>query len=186
MIRIRTQFVGEDGSPYHNTLYFGGDTAGEADAAANAARIFWGNCANAMSTLLTGTINGEAEFVDVATGQVTGTEAVSQSAIEGFAAGSILPPANQGLCRMLTNTFVNGRRLRGRVFVPGPTEALAESGLPTATYLGYLNDGIADLLTEGAAAGNFGIYSPTHRVFGEVVGGTAWAENYAILRSRRD
>jgi hypothetical protein len=139
-----------------------------------------------MATLLEGTINEEAEFVDPVTGQIIGTTAVSATTIEGFAAPPILPPATQGLCRFLTNTFVAGRRLRGRVFVPGPTEALSDLGRPTSTYLGYLNDGISDLITSGAAAGGFGIYSQTHKTFGLVVSGTAWSANWAVLRSRRD
>lgn len=186
MIRVTTRFIGMTGSPYYNTLYFGGATQGEADAAAAAARQFWGGCASGISTLLDGQVLSEVEFVDPATGQVTGTEATTTTAIEGFAAGEPLPPANQGLCRLLTNTFVNGRRLRGRVFVPGPTEAMSGGVAPTTTYLGYLNTAIGLLQSEGIAAGNAGVYSPTHRVFAPITSGTAWSEGWAVLRSRRD
>lgn len=186
MLRVTTVFVGAVGAPYYNQLYFGSATTADAQAAATAARQFWGNASNAMSTLISGTINPEVELVDPSTGQVTDVLNTVTTGISGSATGEPLPPANQGLIRLLTGTFVNGRRLRGRVFVPGPTETQASSGVPGSSYLDFCQDAIDALLTSGADAGGAQIYSPTHRVAANITSGNTWAGGYAVLRSRRD
>lgn len=186
MLRTTTRFIGMTGAPYYNQLFFGGSTVGEAQAAADAARLFWGNCANGMSTLLEGQVLPEVVDIDPATGQQIDAFNTTTSIIDGFAAGETLPPANQGLVRFTTSTFVNGRRLRGRVFIPGPTEAMSSGQQPTATYLGYLTDAIDDLITASGPAGDLVIYSRTHLTAGVVTGGTGWGSGWGILRSRRD
>lgn len=186
MLRVTTIWQGGAGTPYYNQLYFIGSTSGEAVAAATAARNFWGGCANGIGDSLTGQVQTEVEQVDPNTGQVLDVFPTSTAALEGFATGEELPPANQGLIRLLTSVFVAGRRLRGRVYVPAPVEGDASNGAPSGTYVGYLEDAIAALITDGQAAGGPCVYSPTHRIFGEITSGSVWTENFAVMRSRRD
>lgn len=186
MLRTTTVWQGGIGAPYYNQLYFAGVTEGEANAAAAAARQFWGGLSNVIAAGETGLVNAEVEVVDPATGQVTATFQTTTTGMTGSASGESLPPANQGLARLLTNSFVNGRRVRGRVFIPSPTEAQALDGAPATAYVSFVNSALADLLSFGEAAGNLVVYSPTHRISAVVTDTSVWTSAYAVLRSRRD
>ena len=186
MLRISTTFTGSiPGLPYFSQHYFGGDTGGEADAANAAIVAFWTAAEDAFTSSLTWTVSTEAEFVDEVTGQVTGVETTAGGTGIGDAAGQILSPASQGLIRWRTGVFVGGKEIRGRTFIPGPTEDINEIGVPSSGYFPVTNGAAAGLISGSSAAGNFGIWSRTHGQFAVAVTGSTWNQ-WAVLRSRRD
>lgn len=103
--------------------------------------------------------------------------------------GDSLPRQTQGLIRWATSTVIDGRRLRGRLFVPAPNEASnGATGLPSSAYITALTTAGATVFTAGATAsapvvwhrprpGSVG----AHALITSASGGTAWS----VLRSRR-
>jgi hypothetical protein len=122
----------------------------------------------------------------VLTGAFVGTDPAS---VTGTEAGDPLPAQTQGLVRLATSTVVGGRRLRGRIFVPGPAEARNDSsGLPNSTYTSGLTSGFAAMLTAGATASSPVIWHrPTAGAGGThgLITGVSAAPTWSVLRSRR-
>lgn len=181
MLRVTTTTTGPAGAPYYTTMYFEGAVLADAQAASNAVKQFWTDCSSAIGATTNMLVNSEVEVVDPASGQVTGTFNVPQLVVGGVAGGDHLPDFTQGLVRWLTGIYVNGRQLRGRTFIPSPTEAAHTGGNPTA---GYVSDvqAAADTLM---GTSDLGVYSPTHRVFALGTTASVW-QRWALLRSRRD
>lgn len=184
MLRHTGVFDTAPGTPYYNSLYFIGSTAGEAVAAAEAAHDFWSHLGNALRTDMVWRSGTEVDLVDVATGQVTETFAVPSNTVEFSGTLEPLPPANQALIRLRTNAFENGRRIRGRIFVPGVTEAFTQTGVVQPGSLTLLQDAANLLITSGGAAGGLCVYSVTHRMFAQVSSASPW-DQFAVQRSRR-
>lgn len=186
MIRVTTEWTGTlPGVPYFSTHYFAGDTAGEADAAAAAVVSLWQEVDTVVSTGLTWTVPTEVEFVDEATGAITGVEAVAGGTGAGQNGSDPLPMATQGLLRWRTGVFVSGRELRGRTFIPGPTEPNNLLGVPDPNYKGVLGPAGVNFLTAAAGGGGLVVYSPTHAQAATVQSSSVW-NKWSILRSRRD
>lgn len=185
MLRVQGTFTLAPGSPYYNALYFGGLTQGEAQAAAVAAASFWGHLDNALRADMAYTTGSEVELVDITSGQVTDVFSVTPADVDFTGTLEPLPPANQGLVRLRTNFFANGRRIRGRIFVPGPTEGWTSTGSVNGTTLTNLQDAVNLLIANGGAAGGLQVYSVTHHIAAPVVSGSPWTE-FAVQRSRRD
>lgn len=184
MLRITAVWTAPYGSPYYSTFYFGGDTSGEADAASAAVAAFLGVMDGNIASTYTWNIDQQAEFVDEVTGNVTGVESVPAGNGTGSGSGDPLPTATQALIRWRTNTYLNGREIRGRTFFPGFVETASTAGKVTTGLLSGLNTAAANFITGSSGAGNLVIWSPTHGQSATVLTGTAWDE-FAVLRSRR-
>lgn len=183
MYRVRTQITGGQGGPYLSTMYFnviGGLTAANANAAIGA---FWLAVKGKVASGMVMATEAEVATIDIGTGEVTGLTPVTPVSNTGTAAGDTLPPASQGLLRFRTGTFVGGREIRGRLFIPGACEVDSTSGVPVAGYLTTLNSAASALIAD--ANSELVIYSKAHRELGTVLSGSAWSQ-WAVLRSRRD
>ena len=186
MIRVTTEWAGTIvGGPYYTTMYFEGDTDGEADAAVAAVGAFWialdpHIVSGAQSTVLT-----DVELVDPATGQITAVFS-TPGAVNVFAGtGDALPWATQGLLRWRTGDFIGGREIRGRTFLPGMRETDSVGGVPTLVWSTAVQEAADDLLVAAAPAGGMSVYSPTHGQSSLVTNASPWGR-WAVLRSRRD
>lgn len=184
MLRVNGVFSGSNGAPMYNALYFGGLTSGEAGAAATAARSFWNHMANALNGQMAYTTGSEVDVVDPVTGQITSTFSITPQTVDFTGTGEVLPQATQGLVRLRTNTFINGRRVRGRIFIPGVTELMSTAGTPISGTQTLFQDAANLLITNGAGAGGLVVYSPTHGQSAPVVSASPW-DQFAVQRSRR-
>lgn len=117
------------------------------------------------------------------TGDLQAIDTVAVSSGVGTAGGDINPVATQGLLRLLTTAVVNGRLLRGRLFLPGTVEADNTLGAPTAAFLADYNAAGAALIAD--ANTDWGVWSLTHGEIQPVVTASTW-NRWAILTSRRD
>lgn len=127
--------------------------------------------------------------VDEVTGAIVSQyTAPAVSGLSGLAGGDALPPLNQGLLRLRTGTYIGGRRVLGRQFIPGAVEADSQAGRPAAGYVSALN-------TAAAALGATQVTAIAQRVWHRPVNGSGGlsvvitarsaSSEWAVLRSRR-
>lgn len=183
MYRVTTEFTGAlvaGGGINH--LYFD-EAAGGAEDAVSAASDFWLAVAEHMSSGVAINVSGDVELVNASTGQVTGIESTDSVTFAGVSGAEPLPPATQGLVSWRTGSYVNGREIRGRTFLPGMLELDNETGVPGNDLKGDVAAAIGGLLA--APDAELVIYSRTRAAQATVVTGTMWSK-YAQLRSRRD
>jgi hypothetical protein len=188
MLRVRVAWTGPS-SPLLSTHYLSPATedASSALAAHIAVATLWNSVRAVISDAFTYTVQQQVDQLDLL-GNLTGSFTVSNvaSAI-GQDAGDDLPYQNQGMIRWETGTFLDGRRLRGRTFIPGPTESASTGGAPTSAYLTALNTPAA---TYAGSSSNPVVWADHHdRVppfgaTGDITSGAA-RTSFAVLRSRR-
>ena len=116
-------------------------------------------------------------------GEQTGAFSTTPQTAVGQASGDPLPYATQGLMRLFTPSFINGRQIRGRAFIPGAVEAASTGAVPIAGYLTAVNSAGGALL--GGAAPQLAVWSRTHAAASAVASVSTWSQ-WAVLRSRRD
>lgn len=137
-------------------------------------------------------VANEGVEVEDTTGQLVGAWSHStQYFTEGLEPEQPLPDASMALIRTETGQIIDGRRLRGRMFIPGlTTTAMANGNMAQATYdtmmsaSGPLVSGLLGLVVWGrprAATGNL-----PSRIGGSapVIGRSVWTE-FAVQRGRR-
>ena len=184
MIRVRSVLTGVAGAPYYTNHYFdAGGLGGQEQDAVDAVGDFWNAFDTSLDNALQINTDPEVPTINAVTGAITSSVATTPFFNQFASTGEALPPATQLLIRWTTPTFVSGRRLRGRTFIPGCTEdSNTSTGTPAAGFSTPVNAAVA-ALTGGAVA--LCIWSRTHGVAIPVSSGTYWSQ-WAILRSRRD
>lgn len=183
--RIRTTWRGVAGTPFYSNHYFVDDaTLATAQDAVNAIGTFWSSLAGNISALLNYTVEADVARIDSVTGELLGNWTALNVTGSGTNAGEYLPGQVQGIVRWETSTVVAGHRLRGRTFIPGPTEPLSVApGVPVVGYSDALTINANAVIAD---AGNvMVIWSPTHGEYRPVTGATG-LRYWATLRSRRD
>lgn len=180
MWRIETVFQGISGAPYYNQLYWEHTAVPAVSSAVLAVAQFWGDLEGLITDDLTYNVDGEVPIIESSTGATVGVDTTSGFAGAGTNIAETLPRATQGLARLRTGTFINGRELRGRIFIPGACESNSDGGKPSASYISTVNSEVAALASAGLQ-----VFSPTHLQVAFVTGGTCW-NDWAVLRSRRD
>lgn len=128
-------------------------------------------------------------FTDT-TGEITGTEVISQSVVTNAGSGNQLSRATMAVSRMVTDKYIGGRNLRGRHFLgPLATNALNTSGQLETAFKSAVVAAYDPLLD--VASGRVVIW---HRPSssGASDGDTGFVQNVSmmpapgVLRSRRD
>jgi len=152
------------------------------------------NCVTAVETFMNGidqvltqdlswVCENDVYSFDSGTGALTGITSTAVSPTFGQLSDNNNPPAVQGLLRLRTDTVISGRLLRGRLFIPGSTEANNDDGQPSATFKTAVDTAAAALIAD--ANTDWIVYSRTHSSIATVVSGSTW-NKWAQLRSRRD
>lgn len=184
MLRVRTVFTSAiAGSPYLSTMYFtGDDDASGALDAVTAVGAFWGAVDALMDSEVTWATEDEVVVMSN-DGTITGSHSITPVTGAGALAAEALPLASQALVRWVTGQYVNGRRLRGRTFIPGLVEASNNNGRLVAASSTVIQNA-ANVLVAVATV-DLAVWSKTHSVSFPVSSASVWSE-FAILRSRRD
>lgn len=131
------------------------------------------------SDLFTARLRSVADIFEDTTGQKVGEEAPNGIASRsGTVVGPPVPNQAQVVVRLRTGSFINGRRLQGRIFVPGMSS------------LSITANGEIDTSTQSTIGGSFPmanqrVFSPTHLTSDAVNNGSVDAE-WKVLRRRRD
>lgn len=194
--RVRTIFSGVAGTPWYSNLYFDADgVTPTAQENVDDTDAFWTAMANLIDNAISWTVGPEVPVLDETTGTLVGVTSVTAGTGVGTAAGDALPYATQGLVRLATDDFVAGRRVRGRIFLPGIDENFnGPSGVPTSTFLTTVQGAIDGLIAAGGLlvwARPFpGAEGPPVRPAragskASITASSVWTQ-WAVMRSRRD
>lgn len=187
MLRVRTVLTGLVQGGGVSTIYLRSEASKDPNTAISVVNAFWEAARSGISSQVSIAVQNTVDEID-------GTGALVQQYVgtavpgkQGGAAGATLPPATQGLLRMTTPTVVGGRRLRGRLFIPGPVSG-PEGGVtaPEQAYINDINAAGAGLIAGAEAAQQrWVVWSRKNASYAPVTGTTVW-NKYAVLRSRRD
>lgn len=192
--QIRVVWSGLPGTPYLSQFHFEYIPAKE-DAAMVAVSAFLQSCQTSIALGLLGHIEPDQNIIDAASGQIEAIE-TSTAGLDrtGSNATETLPPATQGVVRLSTDNVLNGRRVRGRLFIPSPCEG-SSNGAPVAAYLNAVGGAASTLLTSSGAFGLWAVFSRP-RAATATAGARAgtWSEirstsvwnKWGVQRRRRD
>lgn len=182
--RVRVDLSGTVRGPSVSTFYFAGasvDTPGLGPAAVKA---FWEALKPMMISGTAIEYDGQVDFLDEATGALTGQASAAPWVVTGIASSTDqAPPANQGVLILNTGQVVEGKRLQGRLFIPGPRAA--NSSTPNETIRSAYQAAANTLVTNSAGFGGWVVWSRTYGVVRPVTSPIAWTQ-WGVLRSRRD
>lgn len=176
--------TGWPGAPYFSTMYFGGNTSGEAPVAAAAVRAYWDGIKGFITSGGVIQVQSDVEQVDPATGFITAVYSTTSVAVNSTG-NAPLPKATQGLVRWRTGDFVSGKEIRGRTFIPALANDAQLVGVPSTTFKTTLTTAGNTLLTSASAAGNLVVWSRKNGQASQVSSFSVW-DQFAVLRSRRD
>lgn len=178
-------FSGVAGTPWYSNMYFTWVTGTEQDAL-DAVAAFWGAVDANMGLAVDWATEDDIAVIDDATGQITAIEVGSGGSGTGGAAQDLLPLQTQGLIHLLTGSFLNGRQVRGRCFVPGLTENANDgSGLMLAATQTSIQTAIDALIAASSTPGPLRVFSRKN-LTSLVVESATVPTKWSVLRSRRD
>lgn len=177
-----------------STMYWapgsiGGSTADATDCLARF-RAMWVSIATRLSSTISFVFDQTVLAIEATTGVLTGSYTAAPAlTVVGGSASEPLPRQTQGLIRWGTASVINGRRVRGRTFVPGVQEGDNDgTGSPVAALVTALTTAGATILTAGATTSEACIW---HRPVGGAGGASPditsvqGAPTWSVLRSRR-
>lgn len=181
--RIRAQWTGAPvNGPTVSTFYFD-DTLGTQQDCADSVVDFLGNLDDLLTNQITWNLETEVETLDTVTGTLTDVATVSTGFGTGTATTEFLPTVTQGLIRWNTGQILNGRVVKGHMFVPGMLESQNDYGRPNAAILSAVET-ISDNFQTTAGV-EFVIWSRTNGAAVTVLG-SSMAPQWSYLSSRRD
>lgn len=129
MLRTRVVWTGVAGSPYYSTFYWAGDGQSIADAAQLATIGWCQDLVPYLYTSLSAQVESEVLELNEANGQLVGLYDVAGSTSDMNNGVEPLPFQVQLLTFFGTAGFRNGRRVRGRNFLPGMVEPINSTGI---------------------------------------------------------
>jgi len=181
--RVRANWTGTPvNGPTVSTFHFDSAGGSAQDASDRVATFLAALDAN-LSTTLTWTTEPEVDTLNTVTGTLEAVTAVTTATGTGGNADNPLPTSTQGLARWTTGVIVDGRALKGHMFIPGFCENNNTDGAPQAATITGVNTILASFVS--GTSPDLVIWSRTHGQQEEVVGSSMW-NKWAILRSRRD
>lgn len=186
LTEIPVRWASENSPGGTNYLYFGPGGATIPFIRASIATMFTSVAAR-LDSLTTWTVATSGDQLDDATGTLVGAWADGTARTgTGSASGQPVQNQSQILLRWQTNAIVNGRRLRGRTYVPGASSLTADAGQVASAAQAAFTTAANQFVTD--CAGQFLIW---HRPVGGLGGsssaalsGSCW-EEFAVQRRRR-
>lgn len=156
----------------------------EAQDTYSAVRAYFNSIRTFFAVGVSVTVDTVQTIISDTDGQPIGTEvATSAGPVTGTASGDNMPGQVQGLMRLRTGKYVNGREIRGRIFIPCATEGVA-AGKPSSDYVTTVNTAGAALVTATSSSGPLRVYSRQHGT-SAVVAATQCAPTFKTLRRRQ-
>lgn len=196
ILRVRATIGQSSGTvPCLLTTYWDSTGAGLAALATESVARVRAAFAAMSPSLATGTSftpNLLVDEIDENTGSIVNQVAASApAATAGAAAGSLLPLQTMVVAQYQTATFIAGRRLRGRSYIPGlTTGAIGAGGTVVVAVINAINAWNTALGTTVVTATNQRVWhrpDPVTHVGGlsAVVASRSANTQFAVMRSRR-
>lgn len=193
--RVRVTLAGWQGAPGLATHYFAEDAspAGSpperAEEVSNRVRDAWTPICNMEPNIWTATVQPVVDVLNASTGDLVDSYTIDPLGVLSGAEGTKFGPAASGICvNWLTNTFISGRRVRGRTFISPINDGIDANGTPTAPHVAAAASMFAILEAHSAGEPTFVVW---HRPVGGAGGaeapvtGTAVRDSGSVLTSRR-
>lgn len=178
---------------------------GDPDDCVTAVKNFWTAAGAQIATGTQFVVQGLVAQVDAENGDVLLMHPGTNQTVNASGSGTIAPPEVQGVLRLRTGSYSDGREIRGRVFLPGVPAAAVASGAPHPDYVTAMQAAGAALVADAtctlvvyrrerqayAGVGSPGMvgYRPPHDYragsFAAVTTTQCWSK-FGVLRSRRD
>lgn len=117
--RVRTVHSGLVGGPYLSTHYFDATSDGTQQDAATLVESFWDDLKAIIAIPNAMNVENVVQTVQETTGNIINEQPVTTVTLNGTNPNNTEWTAKQGVLSFRTNSFVGGRRLYGRTFVPG-------------------------------------------------------------------
>lgn len=191
ILRITAQWSGFRGAPGYSNFFFRGQSADEEDAQAhaNAVRTFLTAASDFMPAGVSISLQPTAANIDETNGNIIGeVDFVPGVTAEG-SGGVSYSAASGAVVNWNTQSYINGRRVRGRTFiVPLSTSAYDGAGDLTTSAINGLRNA-AQALVEAPGPVPMVVWSrPKGGAAGSIhnVTSASVPDLAAILRSRRD
>jgi hypothetical protein len=150
LARIRTIWSGVAGSPYYTNLYFT-DNPSDPPGIQPYADAWFGFLSDLTTTMhsnVTAVIQDDVPIIDDVTGDLTGARTINGGTIDMQGAGDMLPPTVQLPVRLETGVVRDGRRLRGKFYLPCQIEGLNDpTGVPTNALIQLVQSSFTEFLT---------------------------------------
>lgn len=173
----------------------GGTPAAIATEAGARVRAMWESYKANIGGAAVITVDGFGDEIDETNGQIVGQFVGTPPAVvNATGVGDILPLQTQALIRLGTSTFIAGRRVQGRIYVPYALESASTGGVPIGAVITALTTaagllgttivtGISQRVWHRPADPVLGPATPGLSV---VVTSRSVAPTWSVLRSRRD
>lgn len=192
MLRVGVIWSSSGLGESYSRLHFVGSSGVQAQAAATKVAEFLGQIADRLAPTLTAIVEPEVTVIDEASGDATNAFITTTEQVEGTAGGNRLPDQDQLLVRFATGVFVDGRRFRGRLYIPGLTNtSVVDGGVAPIAAVDVVAAAEGILLPGGTEGTPLVIYrrpggGPTFPPgFSEEVNAVSVGTEFAVLRSRR-
>lgn len=197
MYRVNVSWTGIGGSPYYTRFHF--DDEGEAQPSSMHAGVaaFLTAIRGYWAPPLQAVVQPQVEQVDVATGETQAAISIPQVTISSSSTASAGPKASQANVRLYCGTYVRGRQVQGRIYIPYvPILAYDAAGNLQQSSANAITTASENLRT--AQGGGFllgwGVYSPPRELAPlitrpgafHIISSTSCSTVPAVLRSRRD
>jgi len=182
--RVRTVFTGVAGSPAYSNFYFDDDGTA-AGVYQTYVLAMWDSFKTAIRSGVVATMVNPIPIIETSSGHVVNVVSGDGGSTTGTDTGQELPPFTSGLVRMHTGVFVAGREIRGRCYIPYPTENANDAGLPGSGYTSALTADFETLQDADHANGSMVVYSRAHARAEYISSFDTWNQ-WGSLRSRRD
>ena len=184
MWRVKTRITIPDGSTGFSQQYFGTDTGLLTENAVAAVHDFWNGIKSYLSSGVSVKVDGIVDVVNDATGQITGIIDTGETLVVGGSdEGDVLPAQTQLIVGLRTGVYVGGREIRGRIFIPGFTEANSSAGHPAPAMVATVATQAQDFFTPTLLAKPIVFTRTRHDQ--APVSATYVSPTWAVLRSRR-
>lgn len=184
MMRIRVVMTGVAGSPYYANHYFPDGLSTDAQDQAQRVHDCYNGFATSLRTPLSIAVDTFVPTIDPATGDITGSFDITPIAPSGCTnVNDPLPPRTQLLARWNTPTYVGGRRVQGRTFLPGLCENWNVSGGRPASEILAIAQTQFSTLTTGED--RVGVWSRKNGTFNQV-SGVSISTEWSTLASRKN
>ena len=192
LVRIQSTISGWSGGPGLTTFYFdpGASTIDAAMITQVTGRVrayfdAWKAFAPSANSMQ---VSSVGDIMDVGSGALVGQ--VSAGSAPSVVVGTLTPPGPAFVCavgRLTTNSFFNGKRLRGRTYA-GPLAAnFTDSVAPEGGLMAAIQNGLVAVNTSAGGPGLVVWRRPVNGAGGAIaaVVNTSCSPVFGILKSRR-